>query len=1246
MQRATLPGRRRRSRLLRRGTASTALATVAAVLAGLMYAVPATADEPGDNPADPYERTLRISLGARDRQDRCQVGRYINYGGPAVKGVANTALSGSQAGIAEAAQYWNSTPVLEAGQKDDEAGLAYWRTWQSRQTKLNETNQPYAGTNSSNGRPYHAPEFGEDIVAFTLGTQSDVYDQAYKDPTPRPGKPALDKARQVFDAIDTTGDDWATSYKTPYAENEIFGWGGSGTGSSHDVANLLRYGGFPTKAPEPGSMEYRTEVETLKLAWAGCDSDNPIDHYRVLTAPVLQAHVEWEAEYSSQTTQRREIVTAEAAASKETRTAADAMIEAIRQAWQADQILFWQKYWAANKDSIFYPTAAQFTKATADLKAARAAAAAQVTVADAAVARAKTASDKAVAQQASAWTIADAAKLPRGRGLMYAQQSVQVARASHAATQAAAKATLTASNAANATVATSSTLYALSQTQAHAVNTEFRKAAALEAAAQAKAAATAAAAQAAEAAANATTAKAAQATAEKAEQTARTAAATAKAEREKAEKEKATATAERKNAEVERDKASAAESRAQTERAAASRFKGDAETAGATATVQREAAEAAELRAAVARDDAVEAEKNKQATASRAASLEARAAAMEGTASAGEARQAATEARAAATAASGAASRARTAADEASTSAVNARAAATRAEGAASRSRAHADQAWSAYQTSFAAAQTAHAAAAEAIDAAAAAATNAKNAEAAAIRAKAAAAEARKQATAAMDEAVKTAAWAAKTAGFAFAAGQAASAARDSATEVIKPAHEAISLGSPYRETDPSAAFAVLIGQTSKNLAEQQASAAEAKAAEARTAAATAKALADKAAADSKIAANAAAAAAADTVKALASAAAAKASAAEAATAATAAKKSDVNATSYTAAAGVEAGNAEFAARGAESEAAAADSAATEAEKDASSARAAATAAETDASSARATATQAETDATAAETAAANANTSAKEADEAADRAEEEARKELEAARKAAMEAGGTGVSGGAGTGLTGDDEAILRAQCGQVCVDQYKAAMASADADVVDWLKANSGEVLLELIGVNDVKRCFGQGDVESCLWTLVDAVSLLALVGKIPAVAKAVVSVTRGISKFFEAAETGKNLIAQYKRIAAYLRKNPGCLTEQVTSASSAKVARAALAAHCVYMPGPIPDASEINRGSLVKISDNQLKKVLATIDEDPHSVKGELGGKIASWDNFREKTTGRIIFVKKGGKILYPTNIQIRL
>ncbi|MER7820522.1 hypothetical protein ABTX79_35670, partial [Streptomyces sp. NPDC096153] len=615
-------------------TSGVVLATTVAVLGGLVTAAPAAAEEPGDHPANPYERSLRISLGSMARGDRCQVARAVHYGGPEMKAHARDKLAASEADLRQVVADWSFGTLGQAQGRDKEAGLAYGTAYQERQAKLNTTNKPYAAVNSFGGRDYHAPEFGGEILTFTLRQQPELYYKTWDDPTPRPGRAALDSARQVFDGLSTPDDSWATAYK-PFAGNELFGNGGGQTGSANDIATFLRFGGFPTKTPEPDSAEFRSEVETLKLAWAACDSRNPIDHYRALSGVVLQAHTEWEAEYASQAAQRKEIVTAEMAAAKELRTATDAMIESIRQAWQADQILYWQKYWLAHKGDLDYPKPAVFTKATADLKAARTAAAAQVGVADAAVTRAKTAADEAATQQTAAWAIADGAKLPRGRGLMYAQQSVQVAKASYAATRAAAKTALTASNAAKATVADSSALYALSKTQAHALNTEFRKAAALEAAAQAKAAATAADAQAREAAANATKAKNAQTTAEAAEQTAKAGAAEAKRQRGIAEAEKANAVREHARATAERQKAATAAQRARTERDAAGRARGSAEVAGATAAEKREAAEAAEARAAAAGSTSASGVGYKDAKASREPAKDAAAAGAEGSSSAG-----------------------------------------------------------------------------------------------------------------------------------------------------------------------------------------------------------------------------------------------------------------------------------------------------------------------------------------------------------------------------------------------------------------------------------------------------------------------------------------------------------------------------------------------------------------------------------------------------------------------------------
>ncbi|MEU0587543.1 hypothetical protein [Streptomyces sp. NPDC006132] len=1098
-----------------------------------MYATPARADDP---PADdPDAGKFRISLGVDARMNRCVAGTALHIGGPALKAAAAKALNSTDIQLATALEghQLGLGTLGDARSKDNDGVIDYLDQSHKRKQRWEAANKIYAETGWSSGTEYHAPQFDKEVVAFTLGPQRDLYGKLGQDGRSVPTKASVDRAKKIAEDIKGQ-DDWNDfAIGTMLGDTDVRGPYNSTTSS--DVASFLRHGGFVTKPLEEGSAEYRMEVEALKVAWGGCDSFNPVDARRVLSPVVLTAHQEWEQEYAAQAKPRATIMAAETTASAEARKATEAMIESIGQAWLAEQILLWQKYWAGQpKDNIHRPKAAVFTQAKTDLANAQKRAADQLALANKAVAAAKTASEQAGTAQNNAYAIADAAKTPRGRGLLYAQQSVQVAKASYAAAQAAAKATQTAVNAAKATVADSKALFALSQTQAHAINTEFRRVAAQEAAAQAKAAAVSADALAKEAAANATKAKNAQATAEAAEKTAKEGAAKAAAERARAEKERDNAKRERANAAAERTRAKDAEQRAQAHRDAAGRARSAAETAGGTAAARLEEAEEAEAQAYRARDRAQEAERKRDAAKSRAAAMEAAAEAAKGSAAAGEARQAATEARTAANEATNEAGDARAAANEASDAAVRARAAATRADAAASRSRAAADNAWAAYETTRAAAATAHAAAAEAIDAAAAAQKNADDADAEAKKAAAAAVTARKEATAARAEAAKTAAWAATAAGHAFAASEAATAARDSATEVIKPANQAIAIGTPYKETDVAAAFAVLVGQTSKPIAERQAAAAKAKADEAARAAKEAKALAEKAKGDAKLAAEAAAAAAGDAAKAAASVAAARASAAEAATAAEAAKKADANAQKYDEQAGTDAVYAGMAANEAESEAAAADREADDAEKDAASARSAATAAEKDAASARSTATQAEQDATAAETAAKNADGAAKEADQAADRAEEEYRKELEEQRRSMAES-----SPDTGPGLSADDETLLREYCGQACVDDYRSAKALASMDVIDWVRENGGEILLETFGVNNVRRCLGQGDVESCLWSLVDVVGYAAVIGKLPAIGGAVVRVASGIFRFLDDAAQAKHTLDRLRKLLSTLRK-----------------------------------------------------------------------------------------------------------
>ncbi|WP_405978547.1 hypothetical protein [Streptomyces sp. NBC_00158] len=1133
VQRTTLlRGRSRASRdAVRRGLAGTALLTASAVLVGLIQAAPASAVEVPPDTDPPYRP---ISLGEQARLDRCAAGFALHIGGPEMKKTAAKALTGPAADLATATDLATGMyPLDQARIKDRDSYEGSPVASAERRERWEKANYPYWKSGTGAGVDQYAPKFDKDVVAFTLGPQRDLYNQLGSDAHAVPSKAALDKAKGL--AAELGGKDENHDFVT----NGMLKDASSGNyrmPTASDIARYLRLGGYMAKTPAEDSAEFRLEVEALKVAWGACDSRNPLDFYRVMSPIVVTAHLEWEKEYATQAKPRAEIVNAEVAAAAEVRESTEAMIEALGQAWLADQILTWQKYWAGRPaNDSGRPAASVFTQATKDLATARTKAAEQAKTAAASAASAKTASEKADTAQDAAWALADAAKAPRGRGLLFAQQSVQVAKASAAAAQAAAKAAETASNAAKATVADSNTLYALAQTQSHALNTEFRRVAAQEAAAQAKAAATSAAAQAKEAAENAAKAKTAQATAEAARDTAKTAADNAKAQRIKAEQERDVAKAEHAKATAERNKALAAEKRATTERETAANARTAAESAGSTAADKLDAAEGAENRAATARDAAARAERDMRAKDARAAALESAAAAAEGTAAAGDSRKAATEARAAANTAKGAADRARTAADEAGSAAVEARAAATRAQGAAARSQAAYENANSQWWTSYAAAQTAHAAAAEAIDASDAAKANAVKAEAEAKKAQAAAAQAKKEAAAAQDEAEKTSAWSAVTAGHAYATAQAATAARDSAAEAVKPANTAIATGTPYRESDSAAAFAVLVGQSAKSLAEQQAAAATAKSEEATKAAAAAKALADKASGDAKLAAQASAAAAADTAAALKSVAAARASAATAAKAAAAAKAAETKATEYNSQAGAEVVLAGNASRDAASEAAAANSEATEAEKSAANARNAANAAKKDSDAANSAATKAESDAKAAEGAAANAQQSAKDADASADRAEEALRKweeEQRAAQIAASKNNGGQGYGGADLNLT--QEEALRKACGQACVDEYKAALEAANKDVIDWVVENGGQILLDVLGVTAAKKCFSSWDVESCLWTALNVVLVGAAVLKIPQVAVAVTKIAVGLGGYFRATAAAVQTLARLKPIA----------------------------------------------------------------------------------------------------------------
>ncbi|WP_370945090.1 polymorphic toxin-type HINT domain-containing protein [Amycolatopsis sp. cg5] len=767
------------------------------------------------------------------------------------------------------------------------------------------------------------------------------------------------------------------------------------------------------------------------------------------------------------------------------------------------------------------------------------------------------------AQQASAQAQVQANVLVE-TGLPYGTQWAQMAYGMANAAQAAVSASETASNAIDATAFTDQARNAQEEAERHAAEAHKWRLHAEEHARAAAQLAEAAKVQADAAKDAAARTKASRQAAEAAEAQAWAAAERTRNARITAEREAANAAAARAVAERERANAAAARGRAEQQAAVARAARGEAEFQAGIAARARQSAEAQdgiaagaetgarneERNAAQARDRAYQAERDQRAAEARAAALEAMAAAGRGSAHEGAARDAAAAARmdadtakgaagaarGAANTATGAAAGARSAATEATRAAARARAAANQAQAAAARANAAANKAEAEAAATHAAAERSNAAAADATFSEAQAAEAARNAVSLAERAASEAVQALQSAERTKAESEAASAEAVSAATQATLAVQSATAARASSQAITEPANTAITVVAPFSGADIDADFVILVANQARAVGAEQAAAAQQRANEAVEAARLAGEAAARAAAEVKPAYDAAAAAARSSADAAKSAAEAQKAAAEAAADGAAARSAAARANQADAqarqdailarkaanAANNDAAIAGRAASAAEHDAAAARSAASQAEADAAAARGAADRAEADAVAADAAATSAQKHADAAAEAAKNAMNSAIDAGKAADRAEEAARKAEEERRK--READG---SDDAGPQPTSEDIDALFSEGGEELVNEYKAAQEQAKKGIIDFILQQGGEVLLDLIGYTDAKKCFGEGDVAACLWTVVNVGSLLAMVAKLPAVSSAIAKIVGGLTRFLEGTQAGKRFL-----------------------------------------------------------------------------------------------------------------------
>ncbi|WP_229686412.1 polymorphic toxin-type HINT domain-containing protein [Longimycelium tulufanense] len=750
-------------------------------------------------------------------------------------------------------------------------------------------------------------------------------------------------------------------------------------------------------------------------------------------------------------------------------------------------------------------------------------------------------------------------------GLTYGADWARIARGMADAAKAAVGAAETAQHAIEATEATDKAQEGQQKAEAHAEQARRWREQAEQHARSAEAIAKAAQEQATAARNAANHAKQARQEAEAAERRAWDAAERTRQARLTAEAEQRKAAEARQRAERERANAAAARQRAQQQAAIAARARANAEYQGRIAANARTGAEERERiakdalgkardeesNAATARQRAWDAEQRRQAAVARAEAMAATAAQARGTAHEAQAWDAARQARAdantatnaaqqaghAAQVASGAAANARAAATEATRAAARARAAAREAEAAAARANAAANKAEAEAATTHAEAVQANAKAAEATAAEAKAAEHARNAanlarQAAdeAMRALWSARRTKAEAEAAANEAVS----AATQAGIAV---RASLAARTSSHGIAEPANTAINVVAPFEGKDLDADFAAEVAEQAKSVGDEQAKAAQQRADEAIEAAQKAQEAADRAAAEVKPAFDAAAKASQSAAAAAKAAAEAQRAAADAAIEGAKAREAAARANQADAQAQEDARKAREAANAAARDAAIAGKSADAAEREAATARSAASAAERDAAAARAAAAKAEQDAAAARAAADKAQKHAEEASQAAENARQHAAEAIKSAERAEAaareeerkrrEEAAKQISTGGTPGLTPDEERVLLAAGGQELLDRYRQGLGAANKSVVDFLKDVGAEIFLEITGINDLGRCFGEGNVESCLWTIVNAASLVAIIAKAPAIAGAIGKVAGNIGKFLEGTTAGRKTL-----------------------------------------------------------------------------------------------------------------------
>ncbi|WP_353947008.1 RICIN domain-containing protein [Streptomyces sp. HUAS MG91] len=287
----------------------------------------------------------------------------LRLGGPAMATTAKDGLNQTPEKLRQLAdrQYWEETPLATAYKSDKDAALAELNRLDALHDswKISGLETPGGfdsvaafewppGTSGDDGQDFHSQTGLTAWIADRFWkNESDFYEDA----TPPADAKTVAAVKALGQPLygsdpDPSGPDWNRQLALRDAYKHLTDWSLEPTGA--DNARLfLGSGGFPSRAPAPGTAEHRVMVEDLKSRFAACAWRDPMDPEQVLGEVTATAATEWQQEIASQAAKRNDVLVANKNAVQALTTASESMGKLLGHSWVADHITRWQDYWSS-----------------------------------------------------------------------------------------------------------------------------------------------------------------------------------------------------------------------------------------------------------------------------------------------------------------------------------------------------------------------------------------------------------------------------------------------------------------------------------------------------------------------------------------------------------------------------------------------------------------------------------------------------------------------------------------------------------------------------------------------------------------------------------------------------------------------------------------------------------------------------------------------------------------------------------